>query len=136
MPSTNPLTPKDHAAFAVASRLLSCLVTEQVLLAFHIPSHELGKTAGVMAVLSPKFVSNPERIIKADDLFALVLLHHPPVFLNGVETSAGRRIGLVDPLDMLPEIYELHQGANGRSVCVSLLPYSVNSCILNVFRSS
>ena len=135
MPSTNPLTPKDHAAFAVASRLLSCLVTEQVLLAFHIPSHELGKTAGVMAVLSPEFVSNPERIIKADDLFALVLLHHPPVFLNGVETSAGRRIGLVDPLDMLPEIYELHQGAHGRSVCVSLLSCSVYSCVLNGFRS-
>lgn len=111
MSQATTLAPKENAAFAVLSRLISCLVTEQILLAFYTSTRELGKNSGVLVVLSPGISSHPDRSIAADDVFALVLMKQPPVFLNQSSTRYGKRVGLLDPLDMLPGVYGF--AANG-----------------------
>lgn len=49
----------------------------------------------------------PSDFLNPYDIFVVVPLHHPPVLLKeDCLHTYGRRVGLVDPLDMLPVIYE------------------------------
>jgi len=41
------------------------------------------------------------------DIFIIVPLHHEPVYKDGLHGGSGRSVGLVDPLDMLPFVYQL-----------------------------
>ncbi|EAU85374.2 hypothetical protein CC1G_07068 [Coprinopsis cinerea okayama7 len=50
-------------------------------------------------------------VISAKDIFAIVPLHHAPVAQRRYSsTQRESPIGLVDPLDMIPRIYELRTG--------------------------
>jgi len=66
-----------------------------------------------MVVLSVHIISeNPNvyRALHSDDIFAMVFLLHPPVFKGDTVGKHGRVVGLVDPLDMLPFMYEFRKG--------------------------
>lgn len=112
MSSGSRLPPPEHAAFAVNSRLLSCLVTEKLLRAIYIPIIEGSPISGILIVLSKHLVSEPpilDRTLRGNDIFAIVPLRHAPVIAPVTETVVhkhGRPVELVDPLDMLSDIYE------------------------------
>ena len=127
MASTTILSPRDNASFAVSSRLLSCFVTEGILLAYYIPTPETRSIAGTIIILSPSISSHPERTIAAKDVYCLVSLRNTPVLLDGPSTKYGRRVGLVDPLDMLPGVVELISNLDRGSVCASFLWIDVYS---------
>ncbi|KAF5334269.1 hypothetical protein D9758_015548 [Tetrapyrgos nigripes] len=105
------LPPAEHAAFAVSSRLLSCLVTESLLRSFYLPLPRSRKAAGLLVVLATSLISEQPvitRVLKSTDVFAIVPLRHPPVLKDQhLGDKHGSPVALVDPLDMLPEIYEL-----------------------------
>ena len=104
------LPPRGRASFAVASRFISCLVTEKILHAFYVPlDSPSSEASGLLVVLSPHTISENVkvfRIFRPDDLYAIVPLHHPPVLMDDEPTKHGHLVGLVDPLDMLSPIYE------------------------------
>jgi hypothetical protein len=119
MSSGSGLPPSKHAPFAVTSRLISCLVTEQLLRAFYLPiAHS--RATGVLVVsthlMSEKLII--DRTLRFDDIFVLVPLLHSPVFSGASVFKHGRPVGLVDPLDMFPEIYELTQTMSDAAVNV------------------
>jgi hypothetical protein len=88
------------------SRLISCLVTEKLLPAFYVPTKNSYPEAGIMVVISPRKLL-PSDSLNLNDIFVIAPLHHPPVLLKeDCLHTYGRRVGLVDPLDMLPVIYE------------------------------
>ncbi|KAF9484378.1 hypothetical protein BDN70DRAFT_903720 [Pholiota conissans] len=126
MSSGSVLPPQDHARFAVISRLISCLVTEQILRAFYIefPDPILNAT-GVMVVLSIHTISeniNAYRAFRSEDIFVMIPLHHSPVFKEYQARKHGQLIGLVDPLDMMPIVYEICKGdQQDHAVCPNLL---------------
>ncbi|KAF7312079.1 C2 domain-containing protein [Mycena indigotica] len=110
------LPPNEHAGFAVISRLIACLVTESLLCAFYIetPKSSAMPYSGILVILATttSVISeqpNITRALRPDDIFAIVPLHHAPVFKASPSTPTkhGRPVGLVDPLDMLPEVYVL-----------------------------
>jgi len=109
-------TPHEQATFTVISRLVSCLVTEKILRAFWIPFERVIQgVAGIMVVLSTHTMSEDASIYRAfrsDDTFVIIALHHPPVTVTQDEEhhGHGHLIGLVDPLDMLPFVYEFRCG--------------------------
>ncbi|TFK40140.1 IucC family-domain-containing protein [Crucibulum laeve] len=112
MSSGSGLPPHQHAPFAVISRLLSCLVTEKLLRAFYIPVLAPSSASGILVVLATHLISEQpvlNRALRSNDIFAVVPLHHPPVFDGTSVYQHGRPVGLVDPLDMLPTIYELEE---------------------------
>lgn len=108
-------SPTEKGAFAVSSRLLSCLVTESLLRAFYLPLDKTQRAfmpivSGILVILSPNLISEEpiiSRVLHADDVFAIVPLHHPPVLREGSNDEHGRLVGLLDPLDMLPEVFDL-----------------------------
>ncbi|KAF7327460.1 C2 domain-containing protein [Mycena kentingensis (nom. inval.)] len=115
------LPPLEHAAFAVNSRLISCLVTESLLRAFYVdlPKPSASKASGLLVILSTQTSVITEqpviaRALRPDDIFAIVPLHHAPVFKDtpATRTKHGRVVGLVDPLDMVPEVYLLAEIAS------------------------
>ena len=109
MSSGSGLPPSQHAAFAVISRLLSCLITERLLRGLYTAIPGLPEVSGVLVVLSTHLTlekTTIDRALRPNDIFAIVPLRHPPV-LNGTGGSEhGRSVSLVDPFDMFPEIYE------------------------------
>ncbi|KAF8071692.1 IucC family-domain-containing protein [Lyophyllum atratum] len=118
MSSGSGLPPLQHAAFAVISRIISCLVTEQLLRGIYIPIANIPRATGVLVVLSTHLISEKpiiSRSLRPSDIFAIVALRHPPVFSDTAAYKHGRPVGLVDPLDMLPEIYELSETVTGYS---------------------
>ncbi|PFH53187.1 hypothetical protein AMATHDRAFT_138330 [Amanita thiersii Skay4041] len=99
-----------RAAFGIISRLLSCLVTEQILGAFYLPFSDLDTELGIVVILSmPLMLEQPivDRKLQRQDIFAIVLVHHAPVLDGFMRSKHGWPVRLLDPLDMLPEIYEL-----------------------------
>jgi hypothetical protein len=46
------------------------------------------------------------RALRPEDIFAILPLHQEPVF-SGAITRHGRPVWLLDPLDMIPSIFEL-----------------------------
>ncbi|KAG5721095.1 hypothetical protein E4T56_gene7532, partial [Termitomyces sp. T112] len=85
---------------------------EKLLRAIYIPIAEDSPASGILVVLSKHLISEPpilDRILRGDDIFAVIPLRHAPVFAPSNETllhKYGRPVGLVDPLDMWPHIYE------------------------------
>ncbi|KAG6813605.1 hypothetical protein H0H92_009222 [Tricholoma furcatifolium] len=112
MSSGSCLSPQEHAAFAVSSRLISCLVTEQLLRSIYLPITD-SLASGVLVVLSKHLSSEKpvlSRTLRVNDIYVLVPLRHAPVFAPisvNILPKHGRPVGLIDPLDMLPQIYEL-----------------------------
>lgn len=111
--SGSSLPPHQRAAFAVSSRLVSCLVTENLLRAFFLDTKQLTtRTIGILVVLSTSVISEQPvitRALRPDDIFAIIPLRGMPVVKDtpGATTKHGRVVGLVDPLDMMPEVYTL-----------------------------
>jgi hypothetical protein len=102
------LQPIEKAAFTVTSRLLASFVTESLLHAFYIPIYS-EEACGVCIILSTHVMDedpNLTRGLRPEDIFAIVPLHQEPVF-SGPLTKHGRPIWLLDPLDMVPSIFEL-----------------------------
>ncbi len=101
-------SPRERAAFAGMSRLISCLVTEQILPALYFALDASETLAlGFMLVGSMPGHSGDNRILHADDIFVIVPLCHTPVLGRGIIADTGRPIELVDPLDMLPFVYQV-----------------------------
>lgn len=116
MSSGAGLSPSQHASFAVISRLISCLVTEQILRGFYTPLPNSSRAAGVLVVLSTHIISEQpiiNRALRPNDVFAIIPLRHAPVFSGTSIHKHGRPVGLVDPLDMVPEIFELSKPSAG-----------------------
>ncbi|KAJ3986708.1 IucC family-domain-containing protein [Lentinula detonsa] len=107
------LPPDSRAAYAIWSRLLSCLVTESLLRAFYLPlpPNVPGPATGIMVILSTNLISEKPQISRAlvaSDIYAIVPLYREPVLKEeNFLQKHGKSVALVDPLDMLPEIYEL-----------------------------
>jgi len=100
------LQPSEMAAFSVTSRLLASLVTESLLHAYYIPilSEEV---RGICIILSTHEEHPiPTQSLCPADVFAILPLHQEPV-CSGTPTRHGRPVWLLDPLDMIPSIFEL-----------------------------
>ena len=102
------LQPSEMAAFSVTSRLLASIVTESLLDAYYIPilSEE---TRGICILLSTHVMEEhpiPTGSLYPADVFAIIPLHQEPV-CYGTPTRHGTPIWLLDPLDMIPSIFEL-----------------------------
>ena len=71
------------------------------------------RPSGVMVVLT---LQEPILADSLDpnDIFVVVPLQHHPVLKDDCLHTYGRRVGLVDPLDMLPVIYELTERPPGQ----------------------
>ncbi|KIL58735.1 hypothetical protein M378DRAFT_170193 [Amanita muscaria Koide BX008] len=104
-----------RAAFAVISRLLSCLVTERILRAFYACLVDTSSATGIVVVLSTHLISEHPTInrpLRACDILAIVPVHHPPVCKDSFGCNYGQPVILLDPLDMLPEVYELAEAGS------------------------
>ncbi|KAH9998791.1 IucC family-domain-containing protein [Russula compacta] len=108
------LQPSERAAFAVTSRFLASIVTESLLRAYYIPILSEG-ACGVCVILSTHVMGEHPilaRSLRPADIFAILPLHQEPVF-SGSLTKHGRQIWLLDPLDMIPSIFELSKREAG-----------------------
>ncbi|KAJ7671582.1 hypothetical protein DFH06DRAFT_1366688 [Mycena polygramma] len=126
------LPPHDHASFAVSSRLISCLVTESLLRAFYLEAKMSATMAGILVILSTSVISEQPvitRALRPNDIFAIVPLRNTPVFKDATPTKHGRVVGLLDPLDMVPEIYVLTETATSDPVRDDLSE-TVLSCLV------
>lgn len=113
------LQPTERAAFTVTSRLLASFVTESLLHAFYVPIYS-EEARGVCIVLSTHVMGEHPiltRALRPEDIFAILPLHQEPVF-SGPLTKHGRPIWLLDPLDMVPSIFELSSKDVGLVECV------------------
>lgn len=102
------LQPSEIAAFSVTSRLLASIVTESLLDAYYIPILSEG-IRGICILLSTQVMeedSIPTGSLCPADVFAIVPLHQEPV-CSGMPTKHGKPIWLLDPLDMIPSVFEL-----------------------------
>ncbi|KAF7330280.1 C2 domain-containing protein [Mycena venus] len=75
--------------------------------------------AGLLVILSTSVISEQPvitRALRPNDIFAIVPLRNRPVFKDSRPTKHGRIVGLVDPLDMIPEIYVLAETITGDPV--------------------
>lgn len=107
--SASCLEPSKRASFAAAARLLSCLVTESLLKAFFVASNSKTKNLkGIAIVLNSDAVglSMGPGPFRTEEVFAVIPLRHIP-FLK-----ERNIINLLDPLDMLPYVYELKMPEN------------------------
>lgn len=95
------LAPAERAAYATASRLLSCLVTESLLNAIFVKG-DSNELAGTAIVLTSE-ASQRGGPYSSEDIFAVIPLRHVPIF----KPRNTQLIGLLDPFDMLPYIFEL-----------------------------
>jgi hypothetical protein len=114
MSSLLSLSCADRAAFAVTSRLLSCLITESLLKALFVPIHS-EKAVGACVVLSNQASAAGvplQKPYRPADIFVIVPLRALPVIKPSSNASLGKEIGLIDPLDMLPWIYEVREDLN------------------------
>ena len=106
--SSSRLQPSEMAAFSVTSRLLASIVTESLLDAYYIPI--LSEEArGICILLSTNVMEDrpiPAGSLCLADVFAILPLHQEPV-CSGTPTRHGKPVWLLDPLDMIPSIFEL-----------------------------
>ena len=114
MSSLGTLSYDDRAAFAVTSRLLSCIITESLLTALFFPV-DSSKAVGTCVVLSKRASATTVPLdtpFHCADIFAIVPLRTVPMFRASGSHHFGQEIGLVDPLDMLPSVYEVLEDPN------------------------
>jgi hypothetical protein len=124
------LQPSERAAFAVTSRLLASIVTESLLRSYYVPIHS-EEASGICVILSTNAMGERHvltRSLHPADVFAIIPLHQEPIF-SGTFTRHGRPIWLLDPLDMVPYIFEISTrdaGSDGvvclRPICLLLTP--------------
>lgn len=107
------LDPSDRAAFATTARLISCLVTESLLRALYFPLTGFEAT-GFSVVLNGDVSSQPppDRPYGTKDILAIVPLCHVPVFKHDGTDTRAKEIGLLDPLDMVPLVFEITEASN------------------------
>lgn len=120
----------ERAAFAVTSRLLSSIVTESLLRSYYVPIQS-EEARGICVILSVNVMSEHHvltRPLQPVDVFAIVPLHQEPIF-SGTYSRHGHPIWLLDPLDMVPLIFEIstrNAGSDGvvclRLICLLLTP--------------
>ena len=118
------LQPSDRAAFAVTSRLLASIVTESILRSYYVPIHS-EDACGICVILSANVMSEhhvPTRSLSPVDIFAIIPLHQEPIF-SGTHTRRGRPIWLLDPLDMVPLIFDISTRNAGSDGNVCLRPH-------------
>ena len=111
------LSSGDRAAFAVTSRLLACLVTESLLKALYVPL-DSPKAVGACIVLSKQASSAGlplEKPYRPADIFVIIPLQSVPILKPTDDPVIGQEIGLIDPLDMLPWIFEVDNDPNRNS---------------------
>ncbi|KAF4613986.1 hypothetical protein D9613_007630 [Agrocybe pediades] len=117
MTSLPALESRHRAAFAVLSRLISCLVTEQILRAFYLPLHDPPSgITGILVVLSTHTISEDVdvfRPLRSSDIFVVVPMQNHPVLKDEKARKHGWLVGLVDPLDMLSPMLEFGSDNNG-----------------------
>lgn len=110
------LQPSEMAAFSVTSRLLASIVTESLLQAYYVPIHS-EEACGICIILSAHVMEEHlvfTRSLCPADIFAILPLHQEPVCSGKLSESAhGRPIWLLDPLDMIPSIFEISTGEAG-----------------------
>ncbi|KAF9524860.1 IucC family-domain-containing protein [Crepidotus variabilis] len=102
------LEPTDRAKFATTARLLSCLVTETLTPAFYQSVKGEDELAGFVLVLTANFFEG-QGALKPADVLAIVPLHHPPVFGLSGHGPFGKAVGLLDPFDIIPFVFEYDQ---------------------------
>jgi hypothetical protein len=117
------LQPSERAAFAVTSRLLSSIVTESLLSSYYVPIQS-EEARGICVILSASMSEHHvlTRPLQPADVFAIVPLNQEPIF-SGTYGTHGRPIWLLDPLDMVPLIFEISTRDAGSSgvVCLRLI---------------
>jgi hypothetical protein len=106
------LSPADRATFATACRLFSCLVTESLVRALYINLPSAGfEACGVAVILSGNKSAQPPPAIDSpyeqEDILAVLALRQIPVFKHDGIDPRGPEIGLLDPMDMIPIVFQL-----------------------------
>ena len=125
------LQPSEMAAFSVTSRLLASIVTESLLQAYYVPIHS-EEARGLCIILSTHVMGEHltlTRSLRPADVFAILPLHQEPV-CSGTLSGHGRPIWLLDPLDMIPSIFELatrEAGLVTKNVCISIAVWIIYS---------
>jgi hypothetical protein len=130
------LQPSERAAFSVTSRLLAGIVTESLLRSYYIPIHS-EEACGVCIILSTRVMGgNPilTRSLRPADVFAILPLHQEPVY-SGTLSIHGRPIWLLDPLDVIPSIFELSTREAGLVKYVWLIHQDSNMEYLLIYDS-
>ncbi|EKM78594.1 hypothetical protein AGABI1DRAFT_121041 [Agaricus bisporus var. burnettii JB137-S8] len=103
------LPPDQRAALASTVRLLSCLVTESIVRALYFPLEGFEAT-GFTVVLKPGVSS--DHPYSNSDILAIIPLRHVPVYKHDGQDERAKEIGLLDPLDMMPSVFELSSVPN------------------------
>jgi len=95
------LKPWERALFDSISRLLSCLVVEQLVPAYYQPLKHAGASGSALLLRNQGVPYHSENVL------AVALLHHSPIFNINEDHALGRTIGLLQPTDMSPLIFEI-----------------------------
>ncbi|KAG5652765.1 hypothetical protein H0H81_003703 [Sphagnurus paluster] len=121
------LNPADRAVFATNARLISCLVTESLLRAIYIPISRTD-AIGMCVVLENEVSSDAShKPYQSKDILAIVPLLHLPLFRHDGTDLRGKEISLLDPLDMMPVVFEV----DGDGIMPTEIEYSdLTSAIL------
>jgi len=120
------LQPLERARFATIARLLSCLITESLVPAFYKPLESKDISGIAIALRSETLLDL--KAFSADDILAIIPLHYPPVFKPDGHTPLGRAIGLLDPLDMMPIVFETGLGYPIYDVSIEFLISLLRRC--------
>ena len=114
IPLNLPPQPREHANFATAARLLSCLVSESLAPAIYrpLPGHRTNDKVAGFATIFKGGVSLENSAFEANKILAVVPLHHTPIFKHDGDHRHGHQIGLLNPLDMMFTVYETRNPQN------------------------
>lgn len=125
------LPPADRAAFGTAARMLSCLVTESLARGIYLKLGEGLDATGICVVLLGDIsAAAPPDIATAytsSNILAVIPLRHVPVFKHDGSDPRGKEIGLLDPMDMLPLVFEFSNDATPSSEVRSLVIFETTS---------
>ncbi|KAJ7128803.1 IucC family-domain-containing protein [Mycena crocata] len=114
------LSPAARAAFGTTGRLLSCLVIESLARGIYLSIPPLdgipGGISGICVVLQADVSARTPRDLtaayKADNILAIVPLHHVPILKHDGADPRGPEIGLLDITDMVPLVLEFADGTD------------------------
>jgi hypothetical protein len=90
--------------------MLSCLVTESLARGIYLKLASGLDATGICVVLLGDISSQPPPDIATaytpSNILAVIPLRHVPVFKHDGTDPRGKEIGLLDPMDMLPLVFE------------------------------